>query len=110
MTEKENKYKNTLKQAISTYGMQKQTLKAIEELSELSQALCKGLQPFVDDEQIIVFEKLEDNYQNIFEEIADVTIMLDQCKLIFECESEVQNWIDKKIERLEQRLKESDSQ
>lgn len=41
---------------------------------------------------------------NIFEEIADVEIMLEQCKIMFQCDKEVNKWQQKKIERLERRL------
>ena len=38
MTSKETMYK-----AINTYGVENQMIKTVEELSELSQALCKSL-------------------------------------------------------------------
>lgn len=41
---------------------------------------------------------------NIFEEMADVEIMLEQCKIMFQCDKEVNKWNRKKIERLEKRL------
>lgn len=41
---------------------------------------------------------------NIFEEMADVEIMLEQCKIMFQCDKELNKWKQKKIERLEKRL------
>ena len=36
--------------------------------------------------------------------MADVEIMLEQCKIMFQCDKEVNEWKHKKIERLERRL------
>lgn len=92
MTSKETMYK-----AINTYGVENQMIKTVEELSELSQALCKILTSKFTDDNSEIFE-------NIFEEIADVEIMLEQCKIMFQCDKEVSAWKNKKIERLERRL------
>ena len=92
MTSKETMYK-----AINTYGVENQMIKTVEELSELSQALCKILTSKFTDDNSEIFE-------NIFEEIADVEIMLEQCKIMFQCDKEVNKWKQKKIERLEKRL------
>lgn len=71
MTSKETMYK-----AINTYGVENQMIKTVEELSELSQALCKILTSKFTDDNSEIFE-------NIYEEMADVEIMLEQCKMIF---------------------------
>ena len=57
--------------AINTFGANQQIIKAMEELGELSTALAR------------YFTKGED-YQNIYEEIADVEIMCSQLRLIFD--------------------------
>lgn len=44
---------------------------------------------------------------NIFKEMADVEIMLEQCKIMFQCYKEVNRWEQKKIERLERRVGEN---
>lgn len=36
--------------------------------------------------------------------MADVEIMLEQCKIMFQCDKEVNRWKQKKIERLERRM------
>lgn len=92
MTSKETMYK-----AINTYGVENQMIKTVEELSELSQALCKILTSKFTDDNSEIFE-------NIYEEMADVEIMLEQCKIMFQCDKEVNKWKQKKIERLEKRL------
>lgn len=94
MTSKETMYK-----AINTYGVENQMIKTVEELSELSQALCKILTSKFTDDNSEIFE-------NIYEEMADVEIMLEQCKMMFQCGKEVNKWKQKKIERLERRLRE----
>ncbi|MBC5729014.1 hypothetical protein H8R91_10880 [Ruminococcus sp. NSJ-71] len=95
MTSKETMYK-----AINTYGVENQLIKTVEELSELSQALCKSLIRLNYTKEKISLESVD----NIFEEIADVEIMLEQCKMMFQCDKEVSAWKHKKIERLERRL------
>lgn len=89
--------KEIMQLAIDSYGRVNQVIKTVEELSELSQALCKILtSKFTDDNS--------ENFENIFEEMADVEIMLEQCKIMFQCDKEVSAWKNKKIERLERRL------
>lgn len=95
MTSKETMYK-----AINTYGVGNQMIKTVEELSELSQALCKSLIRLNYTKEKISLESVD----NIFEEMADVEIMLEQCKIMFQCDKEVSAWKNKKIERLERRL------
>lgn len=89
--------KETMQLAIDSYGRVNQVIKTVEELSELSQALCKILTSKFTDDNSEIFE-------NIFEEMADVEIMLEQCKIMFQCDKEVNKWKQKKIERLEKRL------
>lgn len=84
--------------AIDSYGRVNQVIKTVEELSELSQALCKILTSKFTDDNSEIFE-------NIFEEIADVEIMLEQCKMIFyKSEDKINDYKNKKIKRLERRL------
>lgn len=102
MTSKETMYK-----AINTYGVENQIIKTVEELSELSQALCKSLIRLNYTKEKISLEDDLKSVDNIFEEMADVEIMLEQCKIMFQCDkevNEVNKWKQKKIERLERRL------
>ena len=90
--------KEIMQLAIDSYGRVNQVIKTVEELSELSQALCKILTSKFTDDNSEIFE-------NIFEEMADVEIMLEQCKMIFyKSEDKINNYKKKKIERLERRL------
>lgn len=73
--------KTIYKQALEHYGIENQENKAIEEMAELIQAICKQ--------------------SNIAEEIADTQIMLDQLKIIYP------HWADFekiKLNRLNERI------
>lgn len=79
-----------LNAAIEKYGEKEQEEVAIEELSELIQAIC---------------HKHRGREHNIAEEIADVEIMLEQLKIINECFDEVARIRAEKELRLEGRIK-----
>lgn len=100
MTSKETMYK-----AINTYGVENQMIKTVEELSELSQALCKSIVRLnYTKEKTSLVDDLK-SVDNIFEEMADVEIMLEQCKMIFyKSEDKINDYKNKKIKRLERRL------
>lgn len=83
--------KEICKRAVEQYGKQPQIIMAMEEMSELIQALSKSIRG-------------KENVDNIAEEIADVEIMLMQLKFIFKCGTAVNNWKTEKIGRLEKRL------
>lgn len=83
--------KTVCRKAVERYGKQSQLTMAMEEMSELTQALSKNLRGI-------------DNVDNIAEEIADVEIMLMQLKQIFHCGKKVNDWKLSKIARLEMRL------
>jgi NTP pyrophosphatase (non-canonical NTP hydrolase) len=79
------------KQILSQFGNTMQAIVAIEEMSELQKALCKylrGEQYF--DEQY---------FANVREEIADVQIMLEQLKIVFDSDDTVEQIIDEKLQR-----------
>ena len=86
--------KAVYEQAIAEYGPMNQIIKAIEEMAELTKELCKLS---VNDPKYSV--------EGIAEEIADVTIMLEQLRLIFHINAEVCAVMDAKVKRLEGRLK-----
>lgn len=95
----------TFRKAIEKYGLKNQMTKTVEELSELSQALCKAIIRLDDPEKVSEITCADlDSIDNIFEEMADVEIMLSQCRMMFRCDTEVNEWIDKKIQRLSEKL------
>lgn len=77
--------------ALDTWGEQVQLMKAVEEMSELTKEICKL------SLNATTLDKLAD-------EIADVTIMLEQLRLIFDINGLVCAHMDTKVKRLEQRV------
>ena len=86
-------YRRELLTIISYYGEQFQIDKAIEEMSELTQALIKSRQ----DPDTLTEEK-------VLEEVADVWVMIEQLKLIFKGQEVVEEYVDYKISRQMQRI------
>lgn len=85
-----------LETAIEVYGERVQIDKAIEEMSELTKALLKHRRWLITGS--LNGEKLKNAADAVLEEMADVSIMLNQLSLIFgDCnEQEIA-----KLERLE---------
>jgi uncharacterized protein (DUF1778 family) len=91
--------KQVLQKAINTYGEDAQQDMVIEEALELALAILKHrravrFQP----------EKIQQCRENVIEESADTKIMLKQVNMMFDCEEEVQEQIDYKVNRLRERL------
>ena len=76
--------------AVDIYGTEAQIWMAIEEMSELLNAISKHRRDRV-------------NREDICEEIADVSIMMIQLAYIFGVE-DVNDYLEQKIDRLERRL------
>ena len=97
ISRKEDKWKENLikvcQLAVDKWGEELQIKVAIEECAELIKELAK-LGRMINGSSI----------ENIAEEIADVEIMLQQLKIIFGCDFDVENFKLNKIERLNQRL------
>lgn len=75
----EDERQQILRDAIKHYGPAYQVDRAVEEMAELMQALLRARRP----------ERGAD-LQNVREEIADVQITLDQLKIIYGWESEIE--------------------
>ena len=84
--------------AIETYGVDSQQLKTVEECSELIKAIIKLRFANTEAEREIIRDA-------IAEETADVEIMLHQMQMIFRNFDKVREYREKKLERLERRLK-----
>ena len=76
---------------VECYGPDRQQDKAIEECSELIKAICK-------------WKETSDHAEEIVDEIADVEIMCNQLKIIFDCFGEVEERIEFKINRQLERI------
>ena len=78
--------------AAAKYGKDAQIKMAIEEMSELTQALCKDFRG-------------KANADIIAEEIADVEIMIQQLQIIFNNRNDVSRFYELKIKRLKNNLR-----
>lgn len=79
------------RKAIEKFGKMNQIAKANEEMSELIKELCK-------------VQIGETDIDNVVEEIADVEIMLEQLRLIFNSDRDIDRVKVYKIERLEEKM------
>lgn len=79
---------------IDNYGTKHQEDIAIEELAELQKAILKHRR-----------KRSKKRRKAIIDEIADVSVMLEQLKIIYSCHKEVDERVDYKIERQIKRIK-----
>lgn len=86
MNNKEEFYKKLIKH----FSAEQQQTVAIEELSELIKEICKH-------------QRGTGNVHHIAEEIADVTIMLEQLIIMFGCSAEVELLKEQKLQRTKER-------
>jgi NTP pyrophosphatase (non-canonical NTP hydrolase) len=98
---KEHKMNELYEKLIAKYGRGCQTTKALEELSELIQAVCKYKSKLYSGNLNETYALLD----NIAEEMADVEIMLEQLKIIFENAESVSVWKQYKLERIKELVK-----
>jgi hypothetical protein len=82
------------RRAVLKWGRPIQVDWAIEEMAELTQALCKSKRN----------GRQKDWIYNIYEEMADVQIMLDTLRIVFNAGSMVEQYKIQKLDRLERRL------
>ena len=83
--------KEIYEKALKTWGTQAQIMMALEEMSELTKELCKHFRG-------------RPNGAEIIDEVADVTIMMEQLRLIFRINEAVCEQMDVKMLRLKKRL------
>ena len=100
-----------LDRAITTYGAPTQMDMAVEEMAELTKALCKIKRAQAGCEVTAAIGKVKRVscaaeakavLENVVEEMADVQIMLDQLRIIFHRSTEEVE--EAKLERLKNRL------
>lgn len=84
--------KELYEKVCNKYGCDNQLTVAIEELSELAKEICKIQRGF-------------ETYDHLAEEIADVEIMCEQLRFIFDFDPKVDHWKSLKLKRLEKQLK-----
>lgn len=81
--------------AVDTYGTDAQTWMAVEEMSELSNAIAK-------------YRRNRVTNKDVCEEIADVFIMLIQLSYIYGVE-DVDTFVDQKMDKLKKKLSKYDT-
>ena len=81
------------RKAIETYGEESQMHMVLEEMSELAKEICKSLR----------YNKKQFK-RKVAEECADVEIMLEQTKMIFGIDDDVEMWRLDKVVRLKEKL------
>ena len=91
----ERERRNIMTRAIQHFGETAQIDMAVEEMAELTKAICKVKRAQAGAEMGAAVE-------NVVEEIADVQIMLDQLRIIFHRSTEEVE--EAKLERLKNRL------
>ncbi len=89
-----------IERAIATFGGELQSMVAMEECAELVQAISKCIREPHDEEA----------RKNLVEEMADVTICMEQLKSIYEVSDlELGIWTSSKLSRLERRLNQGEN-
>lgn len=83
--------KSVYMDALTAYGTRNQLIVAVEELSECQKEICKFLRGCC-------------NIENLAEEVADATIMLEQVRIMFDINDATCRHMDAKIERLKKRI------
>lgn len=89
-------HRKDLEDIIKKYGRHNQQMKAIEEMAELTQAICKQ-KTNNDPKQYLP------NNEQIIEELADAKIMIDQLMIIYG-EDMVMEVVKEKIQRQKVRM------
>ena len=91
------------------YGLEVQMQQLIEEMAELTQAICKYFR--IHGQGQAVSKKLSsyDIEQNLVEELADVKLVLDQVVFLLACEDEVQEVMKQKVNRCIERIGEQNA-
>ena len=84
--------KKLLKKAIDVWGKHAQLLTLLEEMSELQKEILKNI------------NRGKENLNELIDETADVEIMLEQLKYIFDIEQAVEEKIPVKLEKVRRRL------
>ena len=74
----------TYDKAREVYGLDAQILMAVEEMSELIKEICKRSREL-------------NSMENVAEEIADVTIMLEQMKYLLDLHDTVDRYMDANV-------------
>lgn len=98
---KTNELKVLANKALKKWGDEPQIRQTMEECAELIVALNKSMRDIEDSEAV---------RYNILEEMADVTIMLEQMKKIFDRGGEFDHALQSKMDKLSSYLREQETE
>ena len=101
----EIKNPEVLEKAIKKYGVSIQSDIAIEEMRELTKAILKNRRIWRFGSE----EELKKQVENIVEEAADVLITVAQVIMMYDHKGKVQDIVDFKINRLQERLEKEEA-
>ena len=88
-----------MKKALEKNGKFKQSVIAMEECSELIKAISKMIRYSSDEDSVCMYK------DNLIEEMADVYIILDELKMMYDIlEFDIEQMINQKIDREEGRI------
>lgn len=88
-----------MKKALEKNGKLKQSVIAMEECSELIKAISKMIRYSSDEDSVCMYK------DNLIEEMADVYIILDELKMMYDIlEFDIEEMIKRKIDREEGRI------
>lgn len=87
--------KKILESAIKTFGVTRQTDKAIEEMAELTQALKKFRYPE---------SNLQKLHNDVISELADVVIMVNQLIMMYDTNNDLDRMIEFKLDYLTRKI------
>lgn len=109
-----DKYAATMKDAneyysiADYYGLRIQEQQLIEEMAELTQAICKDKRSKGEGQAIGGTWKYSDIRKNLIEELADVKLVLSQVIYLLDCEDQVTDVMNEKIKRTMNRIGEDE--
>ena len=107
-----------IKKIANTYGYDAQSRQLIEEMAELTVAInklwrheqsVKSKDDYEMEEILIITDKNIECLQNIHSELADVEIMITQLKYLMNCEKEVEQIIEQKLNRQLERIEKNET-
>lgn len=80
------------------YGIESQLVKTVEETTELRKSVSEFYQKYKERDEDI-------STKPVIDELADVSIMIEQLKYLLECDQEVEERIEFKLNRQLDRMK-----
>lgn len=86
------------------YGLRIQEQQLIEEMAELTQAICKDKRSKGEGQSLGDDWRFKDIHANLVEELADVKLVLEQVIYLMDADDAIQEIIQQKIQRTFERM------